>query len=367
MSGQQRFINSPLELDRHFTQVPNWWVRDERIGGNALAILLYVRSHDPSYPLTLDFVRGELGLGRTAFASAREQLEAAGYLEVEIRRHPAGAIDGATGRSIGGLIAGSDFRIVDPGPSERYERRMRKRSAASAGTAEDVDNSDEGEPPAPTIPVDNPVISGKALIAPSARNQATDDPTSDDPATDNQHTHKKNKKIKNTNLQEHQSSSPGEAERYDDDSESAVRLDAHELAGLTALNINAAELVRRLQEAGIDPAGVWLHTAAAEICASSPRDLGNPAAYVARSIVNERTRWARSASADTSSRSTDTAIARQPRPWASTAPLMANQVCAQQGHRYAPEDIYRKYCARCSEIREGWEQDADRIDLEETA
>ena len=360
MSGLQRFINSPLELDRHFTQVPNWWLRDERIGGNALAILLFVRSHDPSYPLTLDFVRKELDLGRTAFMTAREQLEAAGYLEVTVRRHPSGAVDGRTGRSIGGMIAGSDFALVDPGPSPRYAARMQRSEAAAASSpardtrSEAVDNSSSTEPANTPEPVDNSPESEKTLIAPSTRNPTTDDPTSGFV-----HSYKKNNKIKNTNQSSSARARARAAPDGDDDSGSLpVPIDDRERLGLLALNVNVAQLLTRLDAAGLDPQALWLHTAAAEICAASPRQVGNPAAYIAAAIANEPDRWERTAPPEAKARSSLPS---------SSAPPTADQVCAQHGHRYAPEDPYRKYCARCSEVREGWEAEADAIDLEESA
>ena len=62
-----------------FTQVPNEWIRDLRISGNALRIIVLIAS---SYPnaLTRDEIRHTLGFGKEALRAGIALLLEAGYL-----------------------------------------------------------------------------------------------------------------------------------------------------------------------------------------------------------------------------------------------------------------------------------------------
>ena len=116
MSDPQ-IIRPRLRFDREFGQHRNWWVRDPRICGNPLSILLYLLSQDPQLMPTQTEAREELGLGVAAWQTGKQRLLDAGFL-VEIRdRYPRDSV-GTDGRPRGGQRR---FRLFlqDPEPGYR--------------------------------------------------------------------------------------------------------------------------------------------------------------------------------------------------------------------------------------------------------
>lgn len=92
MSDPQ-IVRPRLAFEREFGQHRNWWVRDPRLAGNPLTVLLYLLSHDPNRMPTQGEARKELELGVAAWQSAKRRLIEAGFL-VEIRdRFPRNFVD----------------------------------------------------------------------------------------------------------------------------------------------------------------------------------------------------------------------------------------------------------------------------------
>lgn len=351
-TGPARFINVQLDIDRHYTQVPNWWLRDERISGNALRVLLYVRSHDASFKLNIDYVRRELGLGKEAMATAKNQLIEVGYLKV-IQQRVSDQGDG--GRA--GRFGPSDLHISDPGPSPRYRQRMGLDSDPDSG-AEPVDNSESEATEADSgQPVDNSTetanLQENPWSAPMAGFPAPVDPATAHPAPVDPPL--KEEQLKEDLVKSSSSElSTGDPPAVDDDDSglaevvelTASRPPDGDRAVLAVLRVDAEVLAARLERAGVDPAVVDVRAAAAEVCAASPRGLGDPTAYVARAIINEPGRWpARAAPCGAG-------VPGEPPGGASR--------CVREGHVYSRADPWRSMCVRCDAERDGWRDERDR-------
>ena len=112
--SEAQIIRPRLAFEREFGQHRNWWVRDSRIAGNPLSILLYLLSHDPSRMPSQTEARKELDLGVSAWQAAKRRLLEAGFL-VEIRdRYPRNYVD-STGHPRGGQKRYRLF-LQDPEP-----------------------------------------------------------------------------------------------------------------------------------------------------------------------------------------------------------------------------------------------------------
>lgn len=107
-------VRPRLAFENEFGQHRNWWVRDSRIAGNPLSVLLYLLSHEASRMPTQTEARKQLGLGKDAWISAKKRLLEAGFI-IEIRdRFPHGSFD-AAGRPKGGQKRYRLF-LQDPEP-----------------------------------------------------------------------------------------------------------------------------------------------------------------------------------------------------------------------------------------------------------
>ncbi|MFD5600779.1 hypothetical protein ACFWHR_12085 [Leucobacter sp. NPDC058333] len=111
-----RIVRPRLKFESEFGQHRNWWVRDSRLTGNPLSVLLYLLSHDPSRMPTQTEARKQLGLGKDAWISAKKRLLEAGFI-IEVRdRYPAGFVD-EMGRPKGGQ---KRYRLFLQDPNEGY-------------------------------------------------------------------------------------------------------------------------------------------------------------------------------------------------------------------------------------------------------
>lgn len=119
--SELQIIRPRLAFEREFGQHRNWWVRDSRLAGTPISILLYLLSHDSARMPTQTDARRELGLGKDAWQSGKRRLLEAGFL-VEVRdRYPRGFVD-ASGRQRGGQRR---FRLFlqDPEPGVTVSER----------------------------------------------------------------------------------------------------------------------------------------------------------------------------------------------------------------------------------------------------
>ena len=74
------FIRRPLAFEGRYTQIPNTWARDERLGFRARGILLLLMSHQDGWRISLEHLAGDSPDGITSVRTAILQLEEFGYL-----------------------------------------------------------------------------------------------------------------------------------------------------------------------------------------------------------------------------------------------------------------------------------------------
>lgn len=112
--NETRIFRPRLAFEREFGQHRNWWVRGEALSGNAVKILLALLSHDQAHEINQTAVQKAMGLGQSAWRSAKEDLMRAGFL-IEVRdRYPASARR-ADGSPCGGQ---KRFRLLLQDPPE---------------------------------------------------------------------------------------------------------------------------------------------------------------------------------------------------------------------------------------------------------
>jgi hypothetical protein len=70
-------------MDGNFTMVPNGLIRDEELPAAAKMLLIYLLSHKVGYQIVDSQIIREIGMGREALRTARKQLEAQGFIELE--------------------------------------------------------------------------------------------------------------------------------------------------------------------------------------------------------------------------------------------------------------------------------------------
>lgn len=83
-----------LRFEAQFTQIPNIWLRDDRLKAGALGLLVYLLSHSEEFNLSLQFIANRFGVGRDAIRSQVRILEETGYLVREQSRNDKGQITG---------------------------------------------------------------------------------------------------------------------------------------------------------------------------------------------------------------------------------------------------------------------------------
>jgi hypothetical protein len=74
------FLRKPVGFEGHFTQIPNSWARDERLGYRAKGILLLLMSHQNGWKISLEHLANDGPDGITAVRTAIAQLQESGYL-----------------------------------------------------------------------------------------------------------------------------------------------------------------------------------------------------------------------------------------------------------------------------------------------
>lgn len=74
-------IRGHHDFDDHFTQVPNDWVRDERLTLEARGLLAQIMSHRPGWNLSIKSLAGRNRVGRDKVRRILDELLKFGYLE----------------------------------------------------------------------------------------------------------------------------------------------------------------------------------------------------------------------------------------------------------------------------------------------
>jgi hypothetical protein len=73
-------IRGHHNFDDHFTQIPNAWVRDNRLSFKAIGLLAQIMSHRPGWNMSIRSLARLNGTGTGTVKSAIEELEKLGYL-----------------------------------------------------------------------------------------------------------------------------------------------------------------------------------------------------------------------------------------------------------------------------------------------
>lgn len=94
-------IRNTLRFENHFTQIPNQWLRDNRIGFRAKGVLAYLLSHKSGWRTSLSHLAEVGNDGRDSIRSAVLELEKFGYI---IRRRLRDK----------GQLAGAEWELCDP-------------------------------------------------------------------------------------------------------------------------------------------------------------------------------------------------------------------------------------------------------------
>ena len=89
------FLRKPLGFEGKFTQIPNSWARDERLGYRARGILLLLMSHQDGWKISLEHLANDGPDGITAVRTAIEQLQECGYLKRNQIRNERSQIEGS--------------------------------------------------------------------------------------------------------------------------------------------------------------------------------------------------------------------------------------------------------------------------------
>lgn len=89
------FLRKPVGFEGHFTQIPNSWARDERLGYRAKGILLLLMSHQNGWKISLEHLANDGPDGITAVRTAIAQLQEAGYLKRTTIRNDKNQVEGA--------------------------------------------------------------------------------------------------------------------------------------------------------------------------------------------------------------------------------------------------------------------------------
>jgi hypothetical protein len=91
-------------FDDHFTQIPNDWVRDERLTLEARGLLAQIMSHRPGWNLSIKSLAARNSIGRDKVKRIMDELLKFGYLERSEKQ----------GHDERGHLAGYDYYTRDP-------------------------------------------------------------------------------------------------------------------------------------------------------------------------------------------------------------------------------------------------------------
>lgn len=89
------FLRKPVGFEGHFTQIPNSWARDERLGYRAKGILVLLMSHQNGWKISLEHLANDGPDGITAVRTAINQLQEHGYLIRNVIRNEKNQIEGS--------------------------------------------------------------------------------------------------------------------------------------------------------------------------------------------------------------------------------------------------------------------------------
>lgn len=96
-------IRGRIEVENHYTMMPNAWARDARLSRRARGLLLELLSHREGWQITVSGLAATGQEGRDSIRSALNELETHGYL---IRGRE---------RSEDGTLGAASYTLTDPG------------------------------------------------------------------------------------------------------------------------------------------------------------------------------------------------------------------------------------------------------------
>ena len=331
MAIESEFIRTPLAFEREFGSYRNWWVRNARLSGRPISLLLYLLSHDVQFKISRAGILADLGWDKNMYLRTRRVLEEMGFLVAHEYRHAAGTRD-AQGKPIGGHRYVT-FELADPAEpakvlvkaSAHIESRLFPAPIAAFSPAEQASSdtaltkySERGstEPSAQN--------SGQAFVPLKEDHSLEENNSSSDVVI---HSPEPSPRVSAARAAEDDFSSFGTSTGIDD-------VAAAQLAALHP-ELTMPGLLARLVDGGVFTAeaigGLDLARAADEILAASKRAVWRPADYIAASLEREPFRWLRS--------------------------VAGTGGCTELGHRWIGP--WNEACARCDEEREGWRDDRD--------
>lgn len=281
MSNNELPIIRPrLAFEREYGTYRNWWVRDPRLTGNPLSILLYLLSHAEGHRVTQTEAREELGLGVSAWRAAKHRLMEAGFL-VEVRDfYPSGKRRGQ-----------KRFRLVlqDPQPNTFVE--ITDTIIQLESPVEDLENlltttHSRKSTVAPKPSVENQQWVEKPQVRASVENQQWEKAT-----VENQPSliGRENQVRLGNGLLNNQTNQPNHRAR---EFETELDQELERLVpglGLTFDAINVSVNGR------VDLSTVDVVAAVRDTLLKSKHPVSRPADYVASSIVKYPSKWARNA------------------------------------------------------------------------
>lgn len=288
MSEDFPIFRPRLNFEREFGQHRNWWVRDPRLVGNPVSVLLYLLSHQQDHAVTQTQAMRELQLGKDAWVAAKRKLMAAGFL-VEIRdRYPRGFRD-SEDRPRGGQ---KRFRLVlqdpEPGtfiPAERavIELDMPYESAGITPGHSQCGNSVV----AAAASADNPQWTPKPQVRASA-----DNPQSGSASADNPQSFKgREERLVRSGL-DTSSNQPTITNASAPAQEASVDAELAELLPTVHPPLTVASIRREL--AGrVNVEDIDVVTLVKETVLRSKKPIPQPAAYVAAILVRNPQTWHR--------------------------------------------------------------------------
>lgn len=117
-------IRGHHSFDDHFTQIPNDWVRDERLSLEARGLLAQIMSHRPGWNLSLRSLAARNHIGRDKVKRIMDELLKFGYLERSEKQ----------GHNEKGHLSGYDYTTRDPDAltQEPYKAEPAKAEPAKA-------------------------------------------------------------------------------------------------------------------------------------------------------------------------------------------------------------------------------------------
>jgi hypothetical protein len=97
-------IRGHHSFDDHFTQIPNDWLRDQRLSLGAIGLLAQLLSHQPGWTISQEGLARANKIGRDMMRTLLSELMAAGYLSRSEHRQ----------RNESGQLAGYVYTTKDP-------------------------------------------------------------------------------------------------------------------------------------------------------------------------------------------------------------------------------------------------------------